>query len=61
MTTFLLRWIIAHWIADLDIAHLKTAIDTILRAGERRARERRIADREALTVFDCGRDDHGGG
>lgn len=58
MSTFVLRRIIAHWVADFDIGSLGTEIDDFLRTAKRRAQERKIADLEAWRVF-CGVPDDG--
>lgn len=53
MNAFVLRRIIAHRVADLGIVRLRDGIGNFLRAGARRARERKIADLEAWKAL-CG-------
>lgn len=54
MNAFVLRRIITHWILDRDIARFEAEIETVLRAAERRARERRAADLEAFRALGGG-------
>lgn len=53
MDALALRRIIAHWIADLDLARLRGELSAFLRAGKRRAQERKIAELEAWKALVC--------
>lgn len=57
MNASVLRRIIAHWAADLDIAQLKAEVAAILRARDRRRRERKAANEEVLRAFQSSADD----
>ena len=54
MNAFVLRRMIAHWIADCDIARIEAEVEATLRAGKRRAQERRAADLEAFRALGGG-------
>lgn len=57
MNASVLRRVIAHWADDLDVAHLKAEVAAILRARDRRRRERKAANEEVLRAFQSGADD----